>query len=203
MLLALAACGAASVAPSPARPTATALAGCGPANARTLAASAAARIYALRQAVFGCSAHTGRRFRLGNATLCIGTQRVGPFAVTGELTAYGSERCGIDTGSTEVIVRRLSDGRQLTADRATSLPLGAESYQSVDSIALGADGDVAWIAVGNSIVMHRTDVEVHKQDRNGERLLDRGAGIHPASLRLSGSKLTWKHGSATRSAAFR
>ncbi len=159
-------------------------------------------MYSLRQTVYGCSARTGRHFRLGNAAVCIGSPRVGPVTVTGELAAYGSEACGIDTGSGRVIVKRLSDGRQLSSDPATSLPLGPESYQTVTSIVLRAGGEVAWIAVGSSIARHRKDIEVHKHDRTGKRLLDSGTSIQPGSLRLHGSRLTWRHGSGTSDATF-
>jgi hypothetical protein len=73
----------------------------------------------------------------------------------------------------------------------------------VDSLVLRADGDLAWIAVGSSIVAHNRVVEVHAQDRTGNHLLDTGAAVRPASLRLHGVELTWRDGRTLRSATLR
>jgi hypothetical protein len=176
---------------------------CGPAGGRTLAADAGARVYSLQGSVYGCANRSSRLYRLGGAGNCISARHVGPVIVAGTFAAYGLTSCGVDLGTTQVIVRRLSDGRQLVDDGANSLPLGPESYQSVGSLVVRADGDVAWIAVGSSIVTHRRVIEVHEQDRTGDHLLDTGAGVRPGSLRLRGDKLTWRHGHALRSATLR
>jgi hypothetical protein len=100
-------------------------------------------------------------------------------------------------------VRRLSDGTQLHSLPATG-PVGGrvgpESFQNVDSLVLRADGGVPWIATGSSIVGGRRLIEVRKADRSGAGLLDSGRAIVSGSLRLHGSKLTWKHGGQVRSA---
>lgn len=120
--------------------------------------------------------------------------------VAGEFAAYGVEECGVDTGSTQVVVRRLSDGKRLR-DAAATTPPGVESYQSVSSLVLKADGAVAWIGDGRSIVRRGHKIEVYKADSGGSvRLLDSGLAIAPGSLRLHGSKLTWTHGAAVRTA---
>jgi hypothetical protein len=196
---ALAVAGAAAASSS----TPGAAAGCAPPGSHVLSSSEAGQAYSLHKVVYGCSDRTGLSTRLGRAEQCVGTQRAGPVIVAGELVAYGLETCGVDTGSTSVVVLRLSDGKQQTSDAATTLPvLLPESYENVDSLFLKPDGAVAWIAVRSSITGHGgTDVEVHKVDRHGQRLLDSGSSIHPYSLRLQGSKLTWKHGHKTRSAA--
>ena len=175
---------------------------CGPASARTLAANSVARVYVVRQTVYGCSNRTGVRTRLGvRSSSCVDNHLIGLVIVLGDLAAYGDETCGVDTGTTSVIVRRLSDGRQLSSDRAMTGVLPAESYQSVDSVAMKSDGAVAWIATASSIVGHaRATVEVHAADKRGRRLLDSGASINAQSLALRGSTITWKHGGVTRSA---
>ena len=120
--------------------------------------------------------------------------------VTGELSAYALQRCGVDTATTLVIVRRLSDGKQLRSVAATSTGL-PEGFQSVRSLALKSDGAVAWIGFDSSVVGHRRLIEVHKADANRAAVtLDSGPAIGPASLRLNGSRLSWTHGTATRSA---
>jgi hypothetical protein len=200
-MVALAACGSSAALPSGSAGGAAAARGCGPAGARTLAASTVARVYSVRQTVYGCSDHTGRRTRLGVTSSCIQNELIGPVRVAGELAAYGDEICGVDTGSTSVIVLRLSDRRRLTSEPAVTGLLLPESYESVESLVVKADGAVAWIATGGSIVGHgRGSVEVHAVAGGMRRLLDAGAGIRPGSLRLSGSRVTWEHGSTTRSA---
>ena len=113
----------------------------------------------------------------------------------------GLTRCGVDSGSTAVVVRRLTDGKVLRSAVATSPP-GVESHQSVGSLVLKRDGAVAWIGTGKSIIGAGTPkVEVYEADRRGPvRLLDSGVAVRPGSLTLHGSKLSWKHGTALRHA---
>ncbi len=173
---------------------------CGPKGATTLAASRAARVYVTGNRVYGCSRHGTTSFLLGQRATCIQAVRVDPVVVAGKFAAYGSERCGVDTGNTAVIVRRLSDGKTLRSAAATSPP-GAESYQSVGSLVLKRDGAVAWIGMGSSIGQHTHRTEVYKADSHGSvQRLDSGDAIRPGSLVLSGSRLSWKHGDTVRHA---
>jgi hypothetical protein len=102
-----------------------------------------------------------------------------------------------------VVVRRLTDGRQLQAYDAVSSKLGPESYRSVAAVVVKSDGAVAWIGVGSSIISHRGVTEVHAAAPGAAvaRLLDRGSRINSRSLRLRGSQLTWSDGGRTRSAS--
>jgi hypothetical protein len=172
---------------------------CGPVAGRTIAADAVARVYTVGDAVYGCASGGAKSYKLGQLGSCIASSRVSAVKVAGRLAAYGLERCGVDTGFTEVVVRRLTNGAQLRSLPATSPP-GAESFQSVDSLVLKADGAVAWIGIGSSIVGHGRVIEVRKADRSGKALLDSGSSVDPRSLRLHRSVLTWKHASSTRSA---
>jgi hypothetical protein len=158
-------------------------------------------VYVVNGTAYGCSVvHAARRYPLGQRATCLGTPRVGPVAVAGELAAYGLERCGVDTGFTQVVIRRLTDGRQQRSFVATTNPLGPESYQSVGSLVLKSDGAVAWIGVTSSIVRHGNDIEVHRAEQHAQLLLDSGPGIDPASLRLRRSVLTWRRANRTRRA---
>jgi hypothetical protein len=120
--------------------------------------------------------------------------------VAGVNVAYGLSRFGVDTGSTQVVVRRLTDGRVVHTAPATSSVAGPESYQSVGALVLRPDGAVAWIGTSSSIVGRGHEAEVHRFDARGQATLDRGAGIATGSLRLHGSQLTWTHSSRRRSA---
>jgi hypothetical protein len=177
---------------------------CGPAAAHTVAVTAGARIYSLRGEVYGC-AHRGHgSFRLGSTGRTLREPRVGPVALAGVDAAYGQSNSGVDTSTASVIVRRLTDGRALRSQAATSRTVGPEFVQSVASIVVKADGAVAWIATANSII-HRgsSDVEVDRVDTRGRALLDSGQGIDQRSLRLHGSRLTWRDGQAMRAAPLR
>jgi hypothetical protein len=174
-------------------------ASCGPAAATTLASNRSARIYNSGGWVYGCVRATGHRVKLGNARFCVRSQRAAPVALAGTLAAYGLETCGVDTGSSVVIVRQLTDGRTLRTLPATTGPQPPESYQQVGSIVVKRDGAVAWIGTSNSIIRHNEAVEVHRADSRGKAELDSGAAIQFGSLRLHASTLSWRHGSATKS----
>lgn len=151
--------------------------------------------------VYGCSGATKRRTFLGTDSTCVMTRRVGPVALTGNLVAYGSESCGVDTGFAQVVVRRLSDGAWLLNARSHLLPLGPESWERVDSIVLDAHGGVAWIASGFSVIAHQgEDIEVAEAYLRTERLLDEGASIGRDSLRIHGATIRWRHANSWRSA---
>jgi len=173
---------------------------CHPADSHTLAADPLARVYALSEVVYGCSERTGRVTRLGRANLCVGSARAGPFALAAALAAYGLETCGVDTGFSQAVIRRLSDGKTLRSEAAITGPVGPESYAAVRSIVARSSGGFAWIAVASSIIGHGTVVEVHRADKHGAVRLDSGGTIDPSSLRLHGSTMSWKHGGARRSA---
>jgi hypothetical protein len=173
---------------------------CGPAAAQTLASSSRARVYASRGAAFGCAGDGGRSIRLGKTSNCIGSDRVGPVAVAGEIAAYASERCGIDTGFTQVLVRNLRTGKRLSASPAVTVP-GPESFPSVDSLVARPDGAAAWIAEASSLGNHLKNVELRRIDARGQSLLDSGPAIAPRSLHLRGSTLTWRHGGKPRSSS--
>jgi hypothetical protein len=174
---------------------------CGPPGASTLAADAQARVYS-SGGVFGCTRGSSAPVALGGSTTsCLGSVRIGPAALAGVTAAYAAERCGIDTGSTNIVVRRLSDGHQL-ANVAAGTPPGPESYTTVTAIVLRGSGAVAWIAVSRSLGAKEDRTEVWRLVRGSRRRLDvsNAGSIAPRSLRLRGRRLTWRESARTRSA---
>jgi hypothetical protein len=156
--------------------------------------------------VYGCSFVHGRSFRLGSSAGSFHEARVQPVVVAGTDAAYGLANFGVDTVSASVVVRRLTDGRQLAEFAATRSGL-VEGFESVPSLALESTGAVAWIGVAHSIVARREVIEVHAAGSaagagpgSSDRVLDSGPQIVPTSLRLRGSTLTWRHGATTRHA---
>jgi hypothetical protein len=129
---------------------------------------------------------------------------VGPIALAGKNVAYGYTTYGVDTVSAQVIVRRLSDGRQLRSAPATHGGLAPESLQSVDAIVVKPDGAVAWITGATSLIAHGANAtEVARDDARGSSVLDSGSGIDVRSLRLHRSSLSWRDGSRMRFATLR
>lgn len=207
VLFALAACGSSSAAsdgPSTAsQPARASVAACGPRDGHTLAASRSARAYSLHGDVYGCATDGHHNYLLGAGSRSIRERRAGPIAVAGADAAYGLTSFGVDTVMTEVVVRRLSDGRQLRALPATTKTL-PESFQTVDAVVVKSDGAVAWISSVSSVITHgAATVEVLRADSRGETVLDSAGSIDPRSLRLSGSNLTWRDASKTRAATLR
>ncbi len=173
---------------------------CGPAAATTLAGDRAARVYVQAGTVYGCASGDHGRYVLGKRGTCLRAAAVAPVTVAGRFAAYGLQRCGVDTGSTQVLVRRLTDGRVVHSAPASSPP-GPEGFQTVTSLVLKADGAVAWIATGRSLGRSASVVEVWRVDRSGAQArLDFGPAIVAGSLRLHSAMLSWRHGQATRTA---
>jgi hypothetical protein len=99
-----------------------------------------------------------------------------------------------------VVVRRLSDGRQLFSHPAASAAVGPEAAESVGSIVVGPGGRAAWITVQRSIDSRRYQALVCAAVGSAVRVLDAGPAIRVRSLRLRGRRLTWHDGGALRSA---
>jgi hypothetical protein len=174
---------------------------CRPPGAHTMAADRAARVYSLNGSVYGCVDATGRRRKLGGTGFCNQSAgNVAPVRLAGAIVAYGLEVCGVDTGSSTVLVRALAGAVRLTDVPASTLPLGPESFVSVVSLVVRRGGAVGWIASVDSIVGGRGQTyEVHRCRGATSSLLDSGAEIRPLSLRLVGTRMSWRDGSATRS----
>jgi hypothetical protein len=171
---------------------------CGPHEARTLAHDTAGRVYAVGPTVSACANVNGHTFTLGTRTSCIGADLVGPFAMGGGVVAVADERCGVDTGMTHVLVRRLRDGHVLATGFAAATP-GPESHTTVTALVVKSDAAVGWIARASSVGGH-TLVQVRRLDRHGARVLDSGGAVRIGSLQLHGSTMSWLHGTTTRRA---
>ena len=170
---------------------------CGPPGDKTLAADPVARVYQVGSKVYGCAAGSKRTYQLGAGSRSFRGSGDGPYALAGRVVAYGESFQGVDTRTASVVVLRLSNGKQLHSDPATSHNL-VESVQSVKRLVLKADGAVAWSATDTSIIGRGTELEVNKHDGRGYSLLDSGARVDVNSLRLHGSRLSWRDGTSTR-----
>jgi hypothetical protein len=194
---ALAACGSSSAATS----AGTAAVNCGPSADHTVARSSQARVYAAGHSLYGCTGGANHPILLGSTTGCIRGASVGEVAVAGRLAAYAVRRCGVDTSSSQVVVRRLTDGRQLSARDAFHGQPGPESFQSVSAVVVSASGAAAWIVSSSSIATHKHSSEVVAATAGSLRVLDSGTGTAFGSLRLSHGTLSWTRDGVRHTAA--
>jgi len=175
---------------------------CEPFQAHTLASDPTAVVYSLDGAAYACVRPVGPAYKLGSVRLCIGATRVGPFALAGDVVAYGSETCGVDFSSTQAVARNLENGHILHREPATSVSL-VEQEGGLQSIVVKADGSMAWVATEQSLGNQRRLLQVRKDDRGGDALLGSSLAVLPSSLRLHGSRLTWRVAGKLRSATLR
>ena len=203
MVTPLAGYGLSATSPGAAARTGTApSAVCGPGPAHTLASDAVARVYSSAGNAYGCVAGGARSYKLGTTGFCIGAERIQTVRVADRLAAYGLQMCGVDTGNATVNVRSLATGASL-AQRPATTKIGVEGFQSIDSLVVKADGAVAWIATANSIGKPTFVRQLQRLDTRGFAVLDSGRDVNAASLRLHGSRLSWKHATAARTATLR
>jgi hypothetical protein len=174
---------------------------CGPASARTLASDRVARVYRSRDTVFGCAAGHARRYVIGRRGGGFTNRQaaVGLIRLAGTVVAWSATQSGVDTASTTVWVRRLTDGHVLVQRPATTR-IGVEGFASVGSLVVRRSGAVAWIGVADSIGPPRRVRQVERVDRRGFAVLESSLGIASGSLRLRGSVLSWRSGGRVRRA---
>jgi hypothetical protein len=195
------ACGVAGAA---ARAAAAGSVACGPSRAHTLAADSMARVYSRNGRVYGCARSGSKSYRLGTTSNSFDEGRAGPVVLAGTDAAYGLTFYGVDTVTAEVLVRRLTDGHVERQHSAINQPVGAEYFESVDDVVVKRNGSVAWIADATWIGSGgRRVVEVDKSDQTPRSLLDSRTSIDRQSLRLNGSRLSWRDGSGRHAAPLR
>jgi hypothetical protein len=175
---------------------------CEPFQARTLASDRAAVVYSFDGSAYACLRPTGPSYKLGSVRLCIGATFAGPFALAGDVVAYGAKTCGVDFSSSEVIARNLKTGGVLHREPDASNTL-VEQEGGLRSIVVKLDGSIAWIATERSLGNHRRLLQVRKDDRGGDTLLSSSLAVLPSSLKLHGSRLTWRDAGKLRSATLR
>ncbi len=174
-------------------------AACAPAGSQTLDSSGTSRVYSRGGHAYACLESSGKTYRLGSTTFCIGGTRAGPFALAGSDVAYGATQCGVDNSSTEVIVRSLLTGQTLHNTAATNQTL-VEQQGGLQALVLKADGSVAWIAYEQSLGNGGRLRQLFRDDRSGLKLLASGLGVRSSSLALHGSLLRWRENGISRHA---
>jgi hypothetical protein len=100
----------------------------------------------------------------------------------------------------EVVVLNTRTGRRRIS---RAMPWEETEFDFVRDLVVTRTGRVAWIAAEGTPYEAEGPWEVRRPRRKDSRnpvLLDRGTRVAPRSLRLRGGRVTWRHGSARRSA---
>ena len=131
------------------------------------------------------------------------------FAVAGDRVAYASEL--LDHYGTQFLSVEVFDARRRRLARrvyaGVDLPFGDALRASIDALVVTRSGSVAYVKRRssdrdyNGRVVSR--VALRATDATGGRLLDKGEGIDPASVRLRGATLSWTNDGERRSSALR
>jgi hypothetical protein len=173
---------------------------CAPRQAHIVMSDRQAQVYARGGTTFACARRGGARLRLGTTASCIAHDLAQRVALRGMVVAVARETCGIDTGSTEIIVWRL--GRRLPLARGpAAVALRPESYTTVTALLISRRGNAAWIAATHSLGAAGGQVEVRSLIDGRDIVLGSGSDIATRSLRLRGTELTWRDGGTDRSAS--
>jgi hypothetical protein len=133
-------------------------------------------------------------------------------ALAGGLIAYAEDLAGHGVQSSSLVVRDLRDPRSGVHRDA---PAASTETGEVAAVELRANGAVAWISCPTPDVPlgltracqrrggDKKQVWVLTTSTRKPRLVDHGRQIDPRSFRLSGDRLTWRHGHAPRHARLR
>jgi hypothetical protein len=153
----------------------------------TIAQSPAARLFTAADGNdYACLYSIGRAFYLSGAEHY--EYRLVHFS--GPYLAYVQN---IEASDDNVGEMDLRSGHLRTFEIAT--PIHNSACYEVGSLALKADGAIAWIGtnfLGYACVSPPgPEIEVRRHDRRGLRILDHGGGIVPSSLHLLRGALSW------------
>jgi hypothetical protein len=180
--------------------------GCASQPGKTILSSSEARVFEQRRVfywgfvpfAYACLYSVDQRVALGPDGFDergVGL-RLRQFRLAGPYLAYGCGGNWMDRCRSGVRVVDLRDGsvrRPLMPDWVFDL----NGWTVPTDVELKGNGSVAWILAG-PVGWPR---EVGALDTNGQRLLDSGARIDPASLTLDGTTVRWRKGDQMHSAA--
>jgi hypothetical protein len=164
------------------------------AGSATIAQSPAARLFTAADGNdYACLYGIGRAFYLSSAEHY--DYKLVHFS--GPYVAYVQN---IEASDDNVGELDLRSGRLRTFEIAT--PIHNSVCYGVGSLALKADGAIAWIGTNflgfACISPPGPEIEVRRHDRRGLRILDRSGRIVPGSLRLLKGVLSWTDGAVKR-----
>jgi hypothetical protein len=213
-----AACGSASTA-APPRYIRAQSANCAPQNASSVIENEDVRVLRFSKddpsyagATVSCELSTGNSVELDSPIEGEVVFSRPAIALAGSTVAYGVNVNNAE-GELSTYVRVI-DARKLNGD-AIGAGQSFMTYPKVGSVVVRKTGSVAWIACEVRFFGNPTSrrpecdrpgaVDRVYRARNGgrARLLDKGRDIDPESLRLTGSRVSWRSGGRVRSASLK
>jgi hypothetical protein len=122
-------------------------------------------------------------------------ESIGRIALTGRKVGYASTAIAVDSGCASITVFDVGSRRTVLVlpQVACSIDAGIIKQEEVANLLVSSRGSVAWI-VSRGRDGRTSGFDVHSADAHGPiRVLDKGIGIDPKSLRLVGNTLTWEN----------
>lgn len=172
---------------------------CNPAHSKTIKRNSTARVFSLKGRYYACKFSRNFAFHLADdnrpedATYHHITLSRGFVAYAADVI------CDACNPQQIVFSHDLRTGRAVVENEAVAEHGTSDRESEVLSLVLGDRGSLAWVADTDGPkreVLTPKNIDRPKQ-------LDEGAGIAPASLRLSGRKLSWANGGTPKSATLR
>ncbi len=170
-------------------------AACGPANAQTVTADTAARIYRVPTGhsplgtlynYYGCTV-AGAKSQLLASTSAL--SRVRAIKLRGAMSGFIVDQHGVDTGSSTLTVRDLTDGRVVhTVAVSYMVP---RLFDSLVSYVLAPSGNIAWATERSPNFGPQGEVTIHRAIGRTVTTLDNGPNVRAGSLRLLRDTVEW------------
>jgi hypothetical protein len=180
-------------------------AACGPAQAQTVVADSAARIYRVPAGhtalgtlydYYGCTGGTAKPQLLSSGSAL---SRARAVKLRGAIAGLIVDQHGVDTGSSTLIVRDLTTGRVLhTVTVSYMVP---RLFDSLVTYVLAPSGNIAWATESSPNFGTKSRVTIHRAIGRTVATLDQGRSIHAASLRVRGHMVQWIDGHQLRHAS--
>lgn len=180
---------------------------CAYAGARVRTQTKALRLYALSRKnsqdwyYYICVRSNGRRFRVDNRNYPDSVQYFRNkklFAASGKFVAFAlSYYVSEDVAGLSIVVLNITSGKRTEYLQDIHHVF---SRPGVPSLVLRPTGSAAWVLTPTLLSGDVAPREVRRTASKGDALLDSGAGIAPASLKLSGKTLSWTNAGISRTA---
>ena len=125
--------------------------------------------------------------------------------LAGAIVAYTDSTHGVDTGSTEIVVRNIASGRTLliVPGAGSFIDACVIRFQEVTDLVVTRRGSIAWL-VRKGAGCKTTAFAVYSAQASGApALLEEGPAIVPGSLRLSHGAVSWENAGQRKSARLR
>ena len=172
-------------------------------GAKTIAANRHVRVFAKRDAVFGCRRSANRAYEIGHdRSECQNNDAIDTAVVAGNFAALNVRTCSLYDSESSVALVNLRDGRVRFRSAALSTPGSEASYEAIRGLVVTPAGRLAWIGVR---IMRGAiaDAEVRRRVPNSADqtvVLDHGTTIDPRSLRKGAGRVQWRNADVARSA---